>query len=196
VLTSLRFPNAVFSKLQGISNAYMNWTYYALNIAEFVIRTDIDIFPILQNANAMVSNFKVTSLNFAKCKFASVTNAQAAFNGLTNCTTIDLSEATFESATNTRQLFQNCTALTTLILTKQNTAILPTSSPSNAPMDLHWSPLTYQSMLNVANWLSDLTGYSAHTCTFKASAWNTLSAAEQATIQGILSGKNWNLATA
>lgn len=196
VLTSLRFPNAVFLKLQGISNAYMNWTYYALNIAEFVVKMDVDIFPILQNANAMVSNFKVTILNFAKCKFASVTNAQAAFNGLTNCTTIDLSEATFESATNTRQLFQNCTALTTLILTKQATAIVKTSSASNGPMDLHWSPLTYASMLNVANWLSDLTGYTAHICTFKATAWNALSAAEQSTIDGILSGKNWTRAIA
>ena len=93
-------------------------------------------------------------------------------------------------------MFYACNALTALEVPQGSTAILPTSTAVNTPMDLHFSPLTYTSMLKVANWLSDLTGYTAHTVTFKATAWAALTAAEQATIQGILSGKNWTLATA
>jgi hypothetical protein len=63
-------------------------------------------------------------------------------------------------------------------------------------MNMSGPNLTYQSFVNVANWCADLTGLTAQTITFYSVAWNALSSAEQATIQGILSGKNWNLATA
>jgi hypothetical protein len=63
-------------------------------------------------------------------------------------------------------------------------------------MDLSGPKLKAASLLNAANWCADLTGLSAKTITFDTSAWNALTSAEQATIQGILQSKNWNLATA
>ena len=106
---------------------------------------------------------------------------------------VNFSNVTSTKDANFWNTFANCNALTTIDVPTNSTAIKPTST---APMDLRNSPLSYQSMLNVANWLSDLTGYSAHTCTFKTSAWNALSSAEQNTIDGILSGKNWTRAIA
>jgi hypothetical protein len=46
-------------------------------------------------------------------------------------------------------------------------------------------------MLAIANWVRDFTGYTAHTCTFKTTAWNALTAAEQDNIDAILTAKNW-----
>lgn len=122
--------------------------------------------------------------------------AYGIFYGRTNLQEITMTNAELSQCYDTRGMFYNCTSLTTINISKTNCAVLPTSTPSNAPIDLHWSPLTYQSMLNVANWVSDMSGQSAHTMTFKTSVWNALSSAEQATIQGILQSKNWNLATA
>ena len=56
--------------------------------------------------------------------------------------------------------------------------------------------MPYQAILNAANWCKDLTGLSAQTLTFNATAWGNLSVAEQNTIDGILSGKNWTRAIA
>jgi hypothetical protein len=117
-------------------------------------------------------------------------------------TTLNMPKATFESVNGVNSSdgsvdwMRYCGSLTTLNVPQNSTAIKSTSNPTYNPMNLADAPLTYQSMLKVANWLSDLTGQSAHTCTFKASAWNALTAAEQNTIDTILSGKNWNRAIA
>lgn len=131
--------------------------------------------------------------------FEDLQDAQVMFIGKASnqpTTHIDLSTATFASCTNSKRLFDRQVALTTLDVPQNSTAIKPSSSVADTPIDLHLSPLTYASMLKVANWLSDLSGYSAHTCTFKSTAWSALSTAEQNTIDGILSGKNWNRAIA
>jgi hypothetical protein len=138
----------------------------------------------------------MTTIDLRSATFANNDDCRFFFYGCSSLVSIDLSSATLAKATRTVSIFDGCSALTTLNVPQNATAILPTSRAANAPMDLHYSPLTYASMLKVANWLSDLTGNAAHTVTFKTSAWNALTAAEQATIQGILSGKNWTLATA
>lgn len=136
-------------------------------------------------------------VDLSAATLTSVTYAAGFFDGCSNLIDIKLDSCLFDKvSTMSNSTYRSCNALTTFDVPQNSTAILPTSTAANAQMDLHWSPLTYTSMLKVANWLSDLTGYSAHTVTFKTSAWNALSSAEQATIQGILQGKNWNLATA
>lgn len=113
------------------------------------------------------------------------------FYGL-SITDLILSSATFASVTRMvyagYHCFGNLTALTTFDVPQNSTAISPTSTE---PLDLRWSPLNYASMLKVANWVSDLTGYTAHTLTFKTSAWNALTSAEQNSIDLILTAKNW-----
>lgn len=86
------------------------------------------------------------------------------------------------------EMFGQNTLLTTLNV--------PNSSTFNATCNLADAALTYQSMLNAANWVYDLSGQTAKTITFKASAWNALSSAERTNIDNILSGKNWNRAIA
>ena len=116
------------------------------------------------------------------------------FNGCTSLTSVDLSAATFAAVVNNDTMFYNCTSLTTFAAPAAAVAF-PTTA-TNTALSFSNSPLTYQSIVNIANWLADLTGANAKTVTFNATAWNALTAAEQATIQGILSGKNWTLATA
>lgn len=166
-------------------------------ITNFVLRGQTFESVRVAAAAFYLPNAQVIDLHDAT--FENLQDAQVMFIGKASnqpTTHIDLSSATFASCTNSKRLFDRQVALTTLDVPQNSTAILRTSTAANAPMDLRYSPLSYQSMLNVANWLSDLTGYSAHTCTFKALVWNALSSAEQATIQGILQAKNWNLATA
>lgn len=153
-----------------------------------------------QMINAFSECYALTKIDLHSATFANVTNCWGAFYNSYNVVEIDLSSATFAKVSTTvyagYNAFQKLNALTTLKVPTNSTAILPTSSSSAAPLYIAQSPLTYQSMVDLANWLSDLTGQSAHTCTFKSSAWNALSAAEQSTIDGILSGKNWNRAIA
>lgn len=143
---------------------------------------------------------KLTTIDLPMATFANLVNSESLAyknsSAASLLTTINMPSATMAKATNTKQIFEGWENLTTINVPGGSTAILPTSAPANASINLRYSPLSYQSMLNVANWLSDLTGQPAHTCTFKTSAWNALSAAEQNTIDGILSGKNWNRAIA
>ena len=138
----------------------------------------------------------LTSIDFGNQQFAALTNADSWFSGCTSLVSIDLGSASFASVTNCSGTFSSQTAMTTLNVPQNSTAIVPTSTPTAGKMDLHSSPLTYASMLKVANWLSDLSGQTAHTCTFKTSAWNALSSAEQTEIDAILSAKNWTRAIA
>ena len=133
----------------------------------------------------------ILTINVVNAIFGNLATLNRCFEGCSKLTTLDLSAATFASVTRVYRTFYNCSKLTTFSVPGNSTAILPSSSASDAPMDLHWSPLDYASMLKVANWLCDLTGYSAHTVTFKTSAWNALTSAEQANIDSILTAKNW-----
>lgn len=138
----------------------------------------------------------ILTINAALAEFGTLATLNRCFEGCAKLTTLDFSAATFASVSRVYRSFYNCSKLTTFNVPGNATAILQTASASDAPMDLHWSPLDYTSMLKVANWLSNLTGYSAHTVTFKTTAWSALTAAEQANIDSILTAKNWTRALA
>ena len=216
-LQTLSLPNATFTGSTSVKTLFSGCTSLqsiSLPKATFTDATNAnDMFrncTNLLNISMPAATFKsVTNLTgtFRQCTylqtlsmplstFEKATGATYMFYGTPRLTTIDWTSATMEKLAATDHFMQDLSALTTLTLTQQSTAIDITSTASSAPLNLQGSPLTYQSMLNVANWISDLTGYSAHTVTFKTAAWNALSAAEQATITGIVTSKNWNLATA
>lgn len=144
----------------------------------------------------------ITEIDMPKATFAKLKSVGGAgggadlgmFMGCTNLERLNMPKATLASLTHITNMFAGCSALTTFAATDTNIALPNTATAT--PLNLSACPLTYQSMVNVANWLANLTGYSVKTITFKTSAWNALSSAEQANIQGILQSKNWNLATA
>lgn len=182
--------NATFANLQ---NARAMFNYCALSTS---ISLPNATFASTTDVWGMFSSCKMTTLSIPNATFALATNAQYFLQDTKTLVTLNLPLATFASITECRNIFNNCDSLSSIDVPQNSTAILATSNPTNTPMNISKSPLTYQSMLNIANWLSDLTNYSSHTCTFNASVWNALSTAEQANIQGILQSKNWNLATA
>lgn len=191
LLTNISLPLATFANTTNCSNMYEGCTLLtnlSLPLATFASATGIGgIFANLSNC---------LTINVPNATFANATNFSYAFYNCTHVSEIDMSAATCELVENTTFAFQSLSALTTLKTPTNSTAISTTATTSNIPLNLRWSPLTYQSMLNLANWVSDFTGFSPSTITFRAASWNALSSAEQATIQGILQGKNWNLATA
>lgn len=221
-LTSLNIPNATFENAIDATSAFSNEQNMAL---QTIILTNAT-FAALQTATRMFyNNRQMTTLDIAKATFANVTNASEMFNQTDSLTALDLSSATFAELTDAYRMFRLCGAATldmsvatfakvtdlrdafnqdvnnshliNIIVPNTASAIALNSTTTNGVVNLQYLKLlTYQSMLNVANWVRDFTGYSAHTCTFNATAWNALSSAEQATIQGILQAKNWNLATA
>lgn len=179
-------------------------------------------FDALLSAYYMFRGNKASTIKLPNAKFNILTNASRIFDSCSNATLIDIKSATFEKATDFSYAFYNCThaleidmsaatcelvknttgafqslsALTAIKIPTNSTAISITATTSNIPLNLQWSPLTYQSMLNLANWVADFTGYTAPIITFRAASWNTLSSAEQTNIDTILSGKNWNRAIA
>lgn len=195
----------------------MNGMFYNLTALQ-----SVRLESTFEDASMAVQMFmgcsNLVSVEMPYATFASATNIAAMFNGCSGLTTLDLPNATFASATAQllwagAGMFTNCTNLRTLNMPKATFQNLTNSASmfgatnsltditceqSTFPISVSFSasPLTYQSILNVANWLADLTGGTTQTITFKTSAWNALSSAEQATIQGILQSKNWNLATA
>ena len=201
-IISFNFSSATFDKLQRINGAFggcssltnIVWSN-SLNLSSLVYigygSGSTLITGLFQDCTSLTS-----FVGWGAQSLSNVTNFGAWFRGCTALTTIDISVAAMSLVDVAQYAFLNCDALTTIDVPQNSTAILPTSTAANAPMDLQHSPLNYQSMLKVANWFSDLTGHTAHTCTFKASAWNALSSAEQNTIDTILSGKNWTRAIA
>lgn len=102
--------------------------------------------------------------------------------------TINISKADLSNMLYINGAFTNCTSLANLYV--------PNNSPLALTLSLSSCPLTYDSMLRVANWLKDLTGETAQTVTFKAATYNALTAEQKATLQGIIvTQKNWILAT-
>lgn len=103
--------------------------------------------------------------------------------------TINISKADLSNMLYINGAFTNCTSLANLYV--------PNNSPLALTLSLSSCPLTYDSMLRVANWLKDLTGETAQTVTFKAATYNALTAEQQAALTAIIvTQKGWNLATA
>ena len=196
-LQEIRFSNSVtFPKLTTTQSLFMNcYKLVSVNLQSAT-------FPLvtLIGGNATASGMfqdcrLLETIDLSSAIFGEVQYANGFAQGCNSLKTLKLSAATLAKAIRTTN-FCNSTLLSTIDVPQNSTAILKTSSASNAPMDLRTAPLDYASMLKVANWLSDLTGQSAHTLTFKASGWNALSSAEQTNIDNILSGKNWTRAIA
>ena len=191
-------PNLNFSNLQTIGTAGADEGMFeqcGLTSLDFTGQT----FANVTIATGAFYLPKATFIKMPDATFERLTNAQVMFIGASSnnpLTELDLSSATFASCTNSKRLFDRLHNLTTLKLSQNSTALAVSTLPTDGPIDLQWSPLSYQSMLNAANWVRDFTGYSAHTMTFRAASWNALSSAEQSTIDGILSGKNWTRAIA
>ena len=196
-LATITWPNMNMNNLQTVGGVRVGMFCNCTSLTNAAIAPFANLtMPNLEtSANMFYGCSSLTKIDLKSAILGNVTTCYSMFGACTNVVEIDLSAATLskvnDSNINNYPIFQNCTSLTTLITTQQNTAISPTSQPNRGPMNVSYSPLTYQSMLNVANWLSDLTGYTAHTCIFKTSAWNALTAAEQTNIDTILSGKNW-----
>lgn len=201
-LTSFSMPNATLDKVTeanslfsgclnlahiDLSNAtFANLTTASLMFQNCYSLTTLDLtnatFESLSNAGNMFSGCSsMTTLSMPNATFTSLSNASNMFIGCSAMTSLDLSNATFESVTMNTNMFY-CTALTD-ITCYQNTFPISTT--------FAFSPLTYQSINNVANWLKNLQGETTQTVTFKASAWNTLTSAEQNSIDSILTAKNW-----
>lgn len=189
-LTTIDLHSADFSSLIRATNMFSSCT------ALLTIDLSTATFDNLEQANNMFWNCGVAVVDISAAKFDNLQTAYRMFRDCTALHSINMPIATFENVTDSRQAFQSTTSLSSITINTINCAILPTSTPADASLDLHWSPLDYTSMLTVANWVSDLTGQSAHTVTFKTSAWNALTAAEQANIDAILSAKNWTRAIA
>ena len=225
LMTSVSLPNATFASLLYADRMFKDTPILqTLNIpnADF---SNLIRMGVIATDSGMFEGCGLTTLDLSGQTFASVQIATAAFAAMPNCTTlklpnatfanlqdaqvmfigftsntpmleIDLSSATFASCTNSKRIFERLQRLTTLKLPTNSTAIAQSATPTNTPIYIGNSPLTYQSMLNAANWVRSFVGYSAHTITFKATAWNALSTAEQNNIDSILSGKNWTRAIA
>ena len=146
--------------------------------------------PKLAASHTMFCDSKATSITI-NSTLASLNNPIYMFSNAAQVTTINMPNATFELAADTRDMFYQCSRLTSLVVPNNSTAVAPTAGANVTPINTRWSALTYTSMLNIANWLRNFTGGNAHTVTFKTSAWNALTAAEQSNIDTILSGKNW-----
>ena len=194
-LASLSLPNATFASLQNGGRMFSVRSTSAPSLTIDLSSATFASLLLANNDNNNIyggmfcQNANLTSLSLPNATFASLTNGLAMFYN-TKFTTLSMPNATFAAVTNTTNLFGNCTSLTTLSLPTA-TALLPTIAKS---FTLQNSPLSYASFVAVANWLKDLTGGTAQTITFKTSAWNALSTAEQNNIDTILSGKNWTRA--
>lgn len=139
---------------------------------------------------------KASTIDMRNATFGANTTAYHMFYRAENVVTLRFDKANFTSSSNIQGLFRYMNAMTTFVCAVSNCNVNPSASGAANLMNLGESPLTYQSMLNFANWLSDKTGYSASTITFKATYWNALSTDEKNTLDGIISGKNWTRAIA
>lgn len=201
-LQSVNMPNATFSSATSAEQMFSNCT------ALLELQLPAATFASVVDANNLFAfggsyDYSVATLiNLPLATFENCTNIWHLFYRCRQVTKINMPKATFEkvqgtsSSNDSNTAFHYCDRLAVLSVPENSTAILQGSTPAYSQIDLRYAPLNYASMLKAANWVSDMSGQSAHTVTFKTSAWNALSSAEQATIQGILSGKNWNLATA
>ena len=184
---TLSMPKATFAK---VTNAIL--MFYGANIAE--ITMEEATFAALLTGTQMFNILShTTKITLPKATFANMTSAYAFYSQYNNAvlSTIDAPEATYESlgSGNNANLFG---AGYTRTLRNFNAK----ANKLNVSMNLNGPNLTYQSILNCANWCKDRTGLSALTITFYSAAWNALSTAEQNNIDTILSGKNWTRAIA
>ena len=197
-LERIIWPNLNFAELVSMSGVNMGIFMNCIAL------TDSAIAPLATQQLTKVNNIAhafaqcraLTKIDLKTFDSSALTTARLMLTECNQLVELDLTNATFDKVTDTRQMFDSCTALTTIKTPTNSTAISTSATTANIPLNLRYSPLTYQSMLNLANWVADFTGYTAPTITYRAASWNALSSAEQNNIDTILSGKNWNRAIA
>ena len=222
-LTSIDLHSATFAAVTSTYQMFINCGAVNIDLSAATFANLEDGTGMFQLCAALEGVTFGANLNLDKLKYLSTSNNYYGFfEGCThlktfamptqtfpllercyrmfyNCaalTSIDLSAAVMSNVTIWHQMYYNCKVLTDISVPQNSTAPATSSTANNGAVNLAQSPLNYTSMLKIANWLRDFTGGTAHTCTFNTTAWNALTAAEQATIDGILSGKNWNRAIA
>lgn len=207
-LPTINLPLATFGEVTDSQFMFYNAKSTAINMPVATFAKTTTTFRMFQGMT------NITSISLPAATFESATASNVMFEGCTSLTQISLPEATFESTihlsmftndsalqsismpkatmesvTTAQNAFYACSALTTIDVPQNSTAIAPSTAP-DVSLGASGS-LTYTSMYKISNWLSDLTGYTARNITFKKAAWNALTSAEQTTIDGILTAKNW-----
>lgn len=212
-LTNIDFSSATFANVTNLGSTFMNCSNVLsidLSSATFAnVVTCQELFANCQKLTSIVGigNFTfasattidrmffhcdaLTSIDLHSATFASATSAIDTFRYCGNITSLNINLANWSNVTLAGNFIRNNSKLTTIIISVNNGY---TKANSTSGCNITESPLTYQSMLNVANWLPITT--TSRSVTFKTSAFNALSAAEQANIQGLVTGKNWTLALA
>ncbi len=184
-LETINLPSATFAALPSARGMFFGLRKLSsLDLTSATFENVTDAYTMFNQ----YQNHTLQTLSMPEATFAKVTNAYAMFI-LDGLVTLNMPKATFASVTNTGYMFADLKNMTTFNVAIETFPISYAFQRSNSGI-----AMTYQSMLNAANWCKDRTGLSAQTLTFNATAWNNLSAAEQTTIDGILSGKNWTRA--
>ena len=223
VLNSIYLPNATFESVVSAKGMFYNCvkiTSINLHSATFESLKD----PATTTGLQMFQNCTLlSSLDLSNATFEKVTTCKYMFKGDSALISLSLPNATFESATScmemfygdrtlvslsfenvdfskitiTTNMFYNCNSLTTLNIPKDGTFISLSSTAANAPLQLKYSPLSYASMLKLANWICDLTGKTSHDITFNQNTYDALAQEQKDTLYDIIhTQKNWTLATA
>lgn len=182
-MQKLDLTMATFASCTDCSRMFYYVGYQSANYSQLEINMPNATFANVSNAQYMFGAFGGVKINMPNATFGTYGNFQYFANEMAHCAEINFASFTAQYATTLDRWFNQDTALQTLVL--------PNTALCNVTVPLPSSPLSYQSMLTVANWLKDLTGQTAQSVTFKTSAWNALTAAEQNNIDTILSGKNW-----
>lgn len=186
-LETLNMPSATFKSLtSGRAMFFGMRKLSSIDLSSATFENITDAYTMFNQ----YGNHPLQTLSMPEATFAKVTNAYAMFI-LDGLVTLNMPKATFASVTNTGYMFADLKNMTTFNVAIETFPISYAFQRSNSGI-----AMTYQSMLNAANWCKDRTGLSAQTLTFNATAWGNLSAAEQTTIDGILSAKNWTRAIA
>lgn len=184
-LLVLDFSKANFSVLTNLGSTFFGCT----SLETITFKSGLTLPSVTSILQTFYNCKALTSISIPSATFANCTSIGGTFYGCNAVTSVNFDSATFNSNTYAdNNTFAYLNALTTFVV--------PNSSTFNRAINIRFAPLSYQSMLNIANWVYDLTGDTAKTVTFKSSAWNALSSAEQTTIDGILSAKNWTRAIA
>lgn len=181
-LLSLKLNGQTFASLSNARGMFSGCNALSVDLSTLTLEK-------LVTANAMFAGVPFTNINLSSATFAAVQDISQMFYLCRTATTLDLSAASFAKLKAANNWLSNATNITTIIATTQNIGLPATATIS--AISFQWQQLTYQSILNVANWLADLTGATAKTITFNTTAWNALTAAEQSNIDAILQAKNW-----
>ena len=194
---TLNLPLATFASVTDAEQMFNeNYKLATIELPSATFASVTNALGMFSISGAGAGQVVTTLIDLSNATFANVTNMRRFIGNQRKLQTLKIDSATFASVTNSQEWAYYCNLLANVTTSEGATMPSLSATASDTPMPMQACPLTYASMLSLAKLVRDLTGYSAHTCTFKASAWNALSTAEQNNIDSILSGKNWTRAIA